>query len=111
MGEIILSFFAVIGITFLALRICDYLFFRNFQHFLSLIVDLRGKSEAETVEILELITSVGQSRSGRAVLSDLIVVVPKEDPVIRQIANHYMTTFHLSGKIYSDGDLSWQERY
>ena len=111
MAEIILSFFAVIGITFLALQVCDYFFFRNFKHILSLIVDLRGKSVGETIEVLELITSVRQWQSGRSALCDLIVVAPRDNPEIRKIASYYFTTFHLSGKIYDDGDLSWQERY
>ncbi len=111
MAEIILSFFAVIGITFLAIYICDYFFFRKFEHKLSLFVDLREKNESETIEIFELITSVRDRESGKALLGELIVLASADNNDIIRIANHYMKFFHLEGNIYTDKDDFFEEKF
>ncbi len=105
MAEIIISFFAVIGITFLGIYLCDFFFFRKFYHKLSLIVDLREKNELETIEIFELILSVRERKSGKAAVGELIVLVKKEAIDVRRIANHYIHSFHLSGKILEDDEI------
>ena len=72
MTKIILSFFAIIGIVLMAINLCDYLFYRKYKENLPLIVNLKGKSELESIEILELIATVRQRRSGKAVISELM---------------------------------------
>ena len=110
MSEIILSFFAVIGITFLAIYTCDYFFFRKFGHKLSLIADLREKNEAETIEIFELILSIRERQSGKALLGEMIVLVNKESRDVIRIAKHYMDFFHLDGNIYTEDDHFFEEK-
>ena len=106
MAEIILSFFAVIGITFLGIHFCDFLFYRKFSHKLSILVDLREKNELETIEIFELILSVRDRKSGKAATGEIIVLTKKDACDVSRIANYYINSFHLTGKILNESDLT-----
>ncbi len=105
MAEIIISFFAVIGITFLGIFLCDYFFFRKFSHKLSLLVDLRAKNEVETIEIFELILSVRERRSGKAAIGEIVVLTKDTATDVRRIANHYINSFRLPGKVLEESEL------
>lgn len=105
MAEILVSFFAVIGITFLGIYLCDFFFFRKFSHKLSLLVDLREKDEIETVEIFELILSVRDRRSGKAAIGEIIVLTKNNAIDVRRIAYHYINYFKLSAKILEESDI------
>lgn len=111
MIEIILSFFAVIGITLMALIFCDFLFFRKFDQTLPLIVDLRTLSESEVIETFELITTVRQKTSGKAAIGKIIVLVRNDEAEKRKLANHYMKVFHIPGTLYDDEERQWQEDF
>lgn len=109
MTEIILSFFAVIGITLLTLQFCDYIFFRKFKSVLPLIVDLREKNPKETIEIFELITTVRQKTSGKAAISKIIVIIDSKNDQIANIAQRYMDIFQIPGSIFTNNE--WAEKY
>ena len=111
MIEIILSFFAVIGIALLTVRICDTIFYHKFHIRLPLIVDLRGKTEEEAIEIFELIASVRQRSSGKAAISDLIVLIGRGGSFHREAAYHYIKIFDLKGTVYSDGEEIWKQEF
>ncbi len=111
MIEIVLSFFAVIGITLLTVRIFDTIFYHKVHVRLPLIVDLRGKTEEEAIEIFELVASVRQRCSGRAAISDLIVLIERGGAIRRDTAYHYIKIFDLIGTVYSDGQESWKQEF
>ncbi|MBR5294999.1 MAG: hypothetical protein IKU24_00235 [Clostridia bacterium] len=105
MAEIIISFFAVIGITFLAIYFCDYIFFRKFYHKLTLLIDLREKSELETIEIFELILSVRDRKSGKCATGEIFVLTKESQHDVIRIANHYIKSFQLPGKILDESEF------
>ncbi len=100
MLEIILSFFASIGIVLIAARFMDYLFYRNTKVPLTLLVDLRQKTEEEAIEILELISTVRQSYVGRAVIGEILVFIDEKE-LSRRAVEFYMKAFSLNGIIFS----------
>jgi len=108
MTEILLSFFAVIGITLLAIRICDYLFYRKTVLNAPLILNFSDKCEEEIISVLELIATVRQRSSGKAVLSRLVVLVKEDDIETHRICEHYLNVFELPGLIFSVTDDSWR---
>ena len=111
MSEIILSFFAVIGITLLAMQICDFFFFRKFHPKLPLIVDIRKIEEKEIIEIFEVITTVRQKTSGKSAISELIILTDSLYDKKSDIAKRYMETFRIEGAFYETGDNSWMDEY
>ena len=111
MTEIILSFFAVIGITLLAMQFCDYIFFHKFKPNLRLIVDIRNRDEKEIIEIFELITTVRQKTSGKSTISELIVLTNTLEDKKSDIAKRYMEVFHLEGTLFENGNECWKDNY
>ncbi len=111
MTEIILSFFAVIGITLLTLRICDFIFFHKFKPDLKLIVDIREKEAKDVIEIFELITTVRQNTSGKALASKLFIIINPGDKHNHDIAKKYLDTFQIDGTFYEKVDEKFEEIY
>ncbi len=99
MAEILLSFFAVIGILFLIVYSCDYAFYRNFKSDMTLIVDTRNKTVEQCIDAFELINSVRQMSSGKAVLNFILVVVNNENDDKAKLAREYMRVFQIRGSI------------
>ena len=99
MSEIILSFFAIIGMLFLIIYICDYFFYRNFKQTLVLTIDLTEISSQECIEIFELITSVRQTTIGKAVISFVQVLVSETKDEKANLAKEYMRVFKIPGTI------------
>lgn len=100
MLEIILSFFASIGIVLIAARVIDYLFYHNTKVPSTLLADLRQKTEEEAIEILELISSVRESYAGKAVIGEILVFIDEEE-LSRRTVEFYMKAFSLDGIIFS----------
>ena len=100
MAEILLSFFAVIGMLFLIIYLCDYFFYRNFHPVLSLIVDTRKMTEQECIESFELITSLRQTTSGKAAIGNLVVLVADTNEIKAKLSREYMQIFRIPGEIY-----------
>lgn len=111
MTEIILSFFAVIGITLLTLHICDFIFFHKFNKDLPLIVDIRWKDAKEVIDIFELITTVRQKASGKAVISRIIILTNSYTDQNSNIAKKYIETFQIPGELYEEGNEEWKKHF
>lgn len=111
MTEIILSFFAVIGITLLTLQFFDFIFFRKFNPNLPLIVDLRNKDKKEIIETFELISTVRQKTSGKSAITKLIVLTKNTCDEKANIAKKYMEIFHIPGEIYDQNNQMWKDSY
>lgn len=111
MSNIILSFFAAIGIVLLVVRIGDYLFYRKCKFCLPLVVDLRKKDAEEIIEIFELITTVRNRTSGRAAISDLIILSDQRDTLQSDLIQYYINSFDLRGKIYYGSDTDWKDLF
>lgn len=109
MTEIILSFFAVIGITLLLLHFCDYLFYRKFHPNLTLFVDLRSKCEEEAIEILELLSTVRSKKSGQAAIGEIVILIKRHQNLDDKVLYHYLNVFQLPGKVYFDDQPHWTE--
>lgn len=99
MSEILLSFFAIIGMLFLIIYICDYFFYRNFKQTLILTVDLTKMSSQECIETFELITSVRQTTIGKAAIGYVQVLVSKAEDEKAALAKEYMRIFKIPGAI------------
>lgn len=105
MTEIILSFFAIIGIVLLSIHMCDYFFYRKYKENLPLFVDLREKSELEAIEILELIATVRQRKSGRAAISELMILIRSDSKIKRDDIYHYLKIFNIPGTVYENIEI------
>ena len=105
MGQILISFFAVVGITLLGIRAFDFLFYRKFHSNLALLVDLRGKSPETVIEIFELIALVRLRSSGRAAISELKIVLDEGDTLLENLTHRFLREYHLPAVVY----YSWQD--
>jgi len=99
MAEILLSFFAVIGMLFLLIYFCDYLFYRSFSQKMTLTVDTRNRTEEDCMEIFELITSLRQMTIGKAALNHIIILVSDLDDNHAKLAYEYIRVFKLPGEV------------
>ncbi len=108
MAEILLSFFAVIGLMFLVIYICDYFFYRKYNQRLTLAIDARKMSIEQCIDTFELINSVRQTTSGKAAIASILVIVENENNENIKIVREYMRIFHIPGEIqikpYSSND-------
>lgn len=102
MAEIILSFFAVIGLLFFVIYVCDYLFYRKFDQKLILTVDTRGMTVEQCMETFELIQTVRQMTSGKAAISFLTILVESENDEKAKIAKEYLRIFKIQGQIQKE---------
>lgn len=109
MTKIILSFFAIIGIVLMAIHLCDYLFYRKYKVNLPLIVDLKGKSELESIEILELIATVRQRSSGKAAISELMVLTDPTSEIKKEDVYRYLKVFGIPGTIYENIEMIFKK--
>ena len=99
MAEIILSFFAVIGMLFILIYLCDYLFYRNFNQSITITIDTRNMTIENCIDTFELINIIRQTSSGKAFISNLNVVVSNYEEEKVKLAKEYMTFFHIEGSI------------
>ena len=74
MNEIILSFFAVIGITLLGSYLFDTYFYSKFSVTAKVLLDLRGKCEEEAIQALELLAAVNGRKSGAVLLKNTVIL-------------------------------------
>ncbi len=109
MTEIILSFFAIIGIVLMAIHLCDFFFYRKCTENLPLLVDLKGKSELESIEILELIATVRQRRSGKAAISELMVLTDSSSEMQKDELYRYLKIFGIPGTIYENIEIVFKK--
>ena len=94
MAQLILSFFASIGIILLMVELCDFFFYRKYRIRSVLIIDFTQKNEQEIIQILELLASLRRKSSGKAVLGNIEILSEnfsqKEDFIY-----HYARIFQL----------------
>ena len=112
MLDYILAFFAVVGISLLAIRVFEFLFYRKRDYNFPVIVDLRGKTEAEAVERFEVLNVVRRKSCGRAAISDLVVLYDVGNPELHEYMLYAaMRVFDLTGVVYAEGDETWMKPY
>ena len=99
MSEILLSFFAIIGMLFLIIYTCDYFFYRNFNHELILTFDISALTAAECIEVFELITTVRQTTIGKAAIGKVLILSDDASSESTKLAKEYMRIFKIPGKI------------
>ncbi len=104
MAEIILSFFAVIGIVLLAIRIFDTIFYRKMETDIDLIVNLKGKSEEEVIALFELLSTVRSSKSGKAATGRIYYLCNEKYGIKRETIYHYDKIFNLNGTVIKKED-------
>ena len=109
MSEILLSFFAVIGVTFLVMMLMDFLFYRKANSDSVLLLDFREKSEEEMVEVFEMISTVRSRRSGKGAISKVIVILKKNGGISKDRVYQYINAFSLNGAVFTDD--SWKDRF
>jgi hypothetical protein len=97
MVEILLSFFAVIGIILLAIQFFDFLFYRKFNPKINTVVDLRNCDLEESVRILELLSGVRNRKSGKAATGKLIFLTKRNHRFRDDLLWHYIKIFDLDG--------------
>ena len=105
MAEIFLSFFAVIGMLFLLVYICDYFFYRNFNHSITVTVDTRNMTIENCIDTFELINIIRQTCSGKAFVSNLNVIASNSEVEKIKLAKEYITFFHIPGRIQVLDDI------
>ena len=93
--EFIIIFFAILGLLFLLIGICDIIFYRKCTYTLPTILDARGKSESELIDMLEIITTVRRSQIGKCAITSLVVLTEEENIRNNQILKYYMESFQI----------------
>ena len=104
MAEIILSFFAIIGMMFLIVYVCDFIFYHKYHQTAVLTIDTRTMSMDVVIDMFELINTVRQTTSGKALVSNLLVIVSNLNDEKSKIAREYMRIFHISGTIETSNE-------
>lgn len=101
MIELIISFFASVGVILLIVELCDFLFYRTYNPKTLLTVDLTGCDEQEIIRLLEVISTIRRKRSGKAVLGRIAFRLDKNKNN-EEFLYHYMNIFQIPGKIMRD---------
>ncbi len=104
MAEIILSFFAVIGIALLAIRFFDTIFYRKMETDIDLIVNLSKKSEEEIIALFELLSTVRSSKSGKAATGRIFYLCNEKSSLKQDVIYHYDKIFNLNGTVIKKED-------
>ncbi len=105
MAEIILSFFAIIGVALLIDYLCDYLFFRKSEPDIKMTIDLRNKGEEELLDVFELLSTVSQRKSGQAITKNLDIIIDRNNPLMKNMVADYIRVFHLRANITESNEL------
>lgn len=112
MAEIILSFFAVIGICALFLRFFEVLSFRDIdiKSTLPLLIDLRGKEKEEIFDLFEMLYSVCHRPSGK-IIQNSICVFQEKAPLSRAELMELCLLFHLKAVILDENEFEeWKKQ-
>ena len=104
---VITIFFAILGLIFLLIGFCDFLFYRKCTYSMPLIFDSRKKTESELIDMLEIITTVRRSQIGKCAITKLIVLTDEKNTRNNQILKYYMETFQMEADFYQFEDGSW----
>ena len=102
MAEIILSFFAVIGLMFVTIYTCDYLFYRKFKQKMTLVVNLSKSSIIECIDTLELIATIRQMTIGKAAIPFVQIIIAPSDLEAKKLVQEYMRVFKIPGEIKAE---------
>ncbi len=105
MKEIILSFLSVIAVAFFVLHFFDFLVYRKFKSDLKTIADIRGKTQEDIIELLELISTVRGKTSGKSALQELVFVVGKSCPFTKDVLDSYINAYSIPGTICTEDEL------
>ena len=112
LSEIILAFFAVVGLTFIGIGVFEVFYYRNRSYYLPMIVDLRDKNQDEAWELLEAISLLRRQKSGQAVIQELFLIFAPDHPELsEEKLYHYLRAFDLPGTVFCDGDTAWMAPY
>lgn len=106
MYEIILSFFAVIGVVLLIVRFLDFLFYRRFKTGGILILDLSGKTETEVIMLIELIATVRDRACGKAALEKTYLITDKSCQIKRDDLYRLLNSFGIPGCVHERENIS-----
>ena len=111
MVEILLAFFAVVGIGLLGSLILDAIYFRKIKRDLPMIVDMRKSGLEEAWETMEAISLAGKYPGAGEIIGRLIVLVSDDNPAVtEELALHYLRVFDLNGSVFTNKDC-WYEPY
>ena len=99
MAEIILSFFAVIGMLYILIHLCDYIFYHNFKQSITITINTKKMTMEDCIDTFELINVIRQTSSGKAFVSSLIVIISDSEKDKIKLAKEYMSFFRINGKI------------
>ena len=94
MAQLILSFFASIGVILLVVELCDFIIYRKYRLNSRLIIDLRNKNEADVIEVFEALSGIRRKRSGRAVLRE-IKIISEDNSEKTDYIRHYSKIFEI----------------
>lgn len=102
MIDIILSFFAVLGIGLLGALLFDTLYFKKRIFELPMLIDLRNTKADEAWNIFEAVFMARKYPGGKAVISELIVLVsPSGSFTSIDTALQYLRVFDLPGSVFT----------
>lgn len=111
MAEIILAFFAVLGIGLLGSLLFDALYYKKQCLDLPLLVDLRESDLEEAWNTLEAISFARKYPSGKAILRNVYVLVSTTNRALTEdLAYHYLRVFDLPGTVFTEHE-NWFSAY
>lgn len=106
---VIINLFAILGLIFIVISLCDFFFYRKCSYSMPLILDVRKKSESELIDMLEIITTIRRSQIGKCAITKLIVLTEEEETRNNQILKYYMETFLMKADYYILEEEHWKK--
>ncbi len=104
MLDIVLAFFAVIGITFLLVHFFSFLYYRKLSYQIPLEADLRHMDKNEAIDFFELLSTVSHSSSGKALIGKVIVFLKEDQELTQEDVLRYFSIFDLEGEVLLVGN-------
>jgi len=99
MKEIILSFFAVIGITLLVLNGMDFIFYKKYKPNVTLKISLETTEESELIRIFELVSTVRKAPCGKALIQKIEIELPMIEAKKQELLLYYLKLFELENSV------------
>ena len=99
---IFLSILASVGAICLLIRFFTFCFYRKKAYPAVLVLDLRGLSREETIDLFETVSTVSHTSAGKALIEKVLVRTdPYQDASFEEISL-FLRVFELKGEILTD---------
>ena len=99
---ILLSVFAAVGFIFLLIRFFVFCFYRKKAYPAMLLIDLKGLSREEIIDLFETVSTVTHSSPGKALIEKVAVRLDPDGDADLEEIGLFLRVFELKGEIIID---------